>query len=184
MNCCSPAGSWTSSTSASPLRPRARAWPLPTATARTSMPVSSRNRGSSNSSSPLSWALVVVARVRDSTGACRAEQPTAARRRANSHAAKVLFIGSVFPSVDHVSPYKGSGPRVPWSRKEHFRGSHLDQPAVQQQGHPVRHAPRLEEVVGRPDHGGPPPAAQAGDGPLDGRAPGGSPVGPRPHPAK
>src|SRR5262245_18870927 len=177
MNCCSPAGSWTSSTSASPLRPRARAGPLPTATTRTSIPVFSRNRGSSTSSSPLSWALVVVARVRDSTGACRAEQRTATRWRSNSHAAKILFIGPVFPSVDHVSPDKGSGPRVPRCREELFRGARLDQPAVQQQGHPVRDAPCLEEVVGRPDHSGPPLAAEVGDGLLDERDAGGIQMG-------
>ena len=62
---CSAAGECTSSTSASPRRPSSMAWPLPTASVLTCHPLSRVNAGSSSSSSPESWVLVVVARISD-----------------------------------------------------------------------------------------------------------------------
>ena len=64
-NACSAAGECTSSTSASPRRPSSMAWPLPTASVLTCHPLSRVNCGSSSSSSPESWVLVVVARISD-----------------------------------------------------------------------------------------------------------------------
>jgi hypothetical protein len=46
----------------------ARAWPVPTAITFTLYPVFSSKRGTSTSSSPLSWVLVVVARITSLSG--------------------------------------------------------------------------------------------------------------------
>ena len=64
-NASSAAGECTSSTSASPRRPSSRACPLPTASVLTCQPVARVNSGSSSSSRPESWVLVVVARISD-----------------------------------------------------------------------------------------------------------------------
>ena len=59
----SASGAWTSTASASPRFAISRAAPVPTAMGFTSMQVSCRNIGSRESSRPVSWVLVVVARM-------------------------------------------------------------------------------------------------------------------------
>ena len=78
MNRSSSSGEWARITSASPRRPSCRACPLPTATTFTSMPVCSRNSGTSTSSRPLSCVLVVVASV---SVPCVGGRDRAARRQ-------------------------------------------------------------------------------------------------------
>src|SRR3989304_2413074 len=63
MNCTSAAGEWTRRTSASPLRPRAFAWPEPTAMGLAVQPVRFSKTGRRTSRRPLSAVLVVVARM-------------------------------------------------------------------------------------------------------------------------
>ena len=78
--------SWTSSASTSPRRPSARAWPVPTATTRTAIPVRAVKRGSRKSSSPESRVEVVEARVMLRAGACTACALLCACARASSTA--------------------------------------------------------------------------------------------------
>ena len=63
MNFTSASGECTSSTSASPFWPIVIAWPEPTAIVLTIRPDCFSNCGTSTSSSPESWVLVVVARI-------------------------------------------------------------------------------------------------------------------------
>ncbi len=114
-NFCSAAGECTSSTSASPRRPSSMAWPLPTARVLTCQPVSAVKAGSSSSSSPESWVLVVVARIRDFSAdgpAAGALQPasasTAARTTRTSRIAAPFCSSSdaCNPRVRAVTRYR------------------------------------------------------------------------------
>src|SRR6185503_16655651 len=62
-NFLSSAGAWARVTSASPRAARARAWPVPTEMVLTLRPLCFSNIGTSTSSSPESWVLVVVERI-------------------------------------------------------------------------------------------------------------------------
>ena len=97
MNRSSSSGEWARITSASPRRPNWRACPLPTATTFTSMPVSSRNSGTSTSSRPLSCVLVVVASVSVPWVGDEAVQPAARRPSNRRPTGAARILGMVVP---------------------------------------------------------------------------------------
>ena len=80
-------GAWTRTTSASPRAASANAWPVPTGTVFSVNPVCCSNIGTSTSSRPESWVLVVVERmtVRDAGGwAAAGTRASATTRRATA----------------------------------------------------------------------------------------------------
>ena len=100
----------------------------------TSMPVCSRNFGTSTSSRPLSWVLVVVARVSVSPG------PAGDAAGGSERGPRSGPAGTSTPlchQYDHLPPHEGGGSGVLRAVEERLAPAYLDQLAVQQQPPPV-----------------------------------------------